>query len=857
MIKKGIILSFLVFCSTNLLAQNIYLGSYNHIEIEEDFNSKNAIFPLSTTIDNYFIVDNGDFFLNRNNATSEYALFTKGNIEFSNFRLKTSIKLGPSSSSSTQGGVVLKAQRDGSGAVVVDINSKGQYRLRQLINGKNKFLSGSKKKNGWVKSTHLKGVDELNFIDIVTENGDYELYINHEFVTTVTLPEYKSGSIGLIVGPEAKLRVDYFYVYSTGTAESITYSSGNNERIKELERVLTEKNISYDKLNSDKNAIEKKLATISSEKGALELLGEEHQIEVAELNSRVLALEKEKSELEEVATVLDQEINTLFSSKKTAQIEKGELQKNINQLEIENTTLNNRLSSLNVQIKDLESSLENEQAAGIQMNGLREQIKSLESERTELAKKVSQIQLKNAELDAKNTSNEQSISNLNNQNDQLTNSVNALKSEKNKLNSETQNLLSNNKSVTQKNTSLQEKLQTLENEVIRLESAVETVNFDLLQKVIDYESISNEASEKEKELISLKEYSSSLKEKVAHLESTIKTVSSNLSQETADLRAEKSQTKQLNETIEALNTSQKNSEVNRQEQLQKVAALNQSNGILKVEIQNLKKERTDLLVKANTLKVTAEALSKAESDKLLINNDLNELKLALKTNKEKLSKLNLLHQQESDKLIHSLATNDQLKQVNDKLNTKLSEKELSLIEKDKIISSLAMKKQSREEELAIASKNLSTTSSELEKTQEKLINTELNLSEAQTANNKLTGEYLALKTQYEKQKDISKNFANSYRLENEKNKQLEKEIAFTNSSIASNTSRSEKTIFRVQLGTFGQSMDIDGLGEVTSIPTQGGKYIYLSGKFNSYSDAKVRLLKAMDLGYRDAFIVKF
>ena len=33
-------------------------------------------------------------------------------------------------------------------------------------------------------------------------------------------------------------------------------------------------------------------------------------------------------------------------------------------------------------------------------------------------------------------------------------------------------------------------------------------------------------------------------------------------------------------------------------------------------------------------------------------------------------------------------------------------------------------------------------------------------------------------------------------------------------------------------------MEFDGINDVTSIPTQNGEYIYITGKFDSYSEAK-------------------
>ncbi len=61
----------------------------------------------------------------------------------------------------------------------------------------------------------------------------------------------------------------------------------------------------------------------------------------------------------------------------------------------------------------------------------------------------------------------------------------------------------------------------------------------------------------------------------------------------------------------------------------------------------------------------------------------------------------------------------------------------------------------------------------------------------------------------------------------------------------------------MQIGTFDQEMKFDGISDLTSIPTKNGDYIYITGKFDSYSEAKVRLIQIAELGYKDAYIVKF
>ena len=69
--------------SSSLFAQNITeLENVKNL-IKEDFNDSESTFPILTNVDNYFIIDNGDYLLSRNNTETEYAILasTKENIK--------------------------------------------------------------------------------------------------------------------------------------------------------------------------------------------------------------------------------------------------------------------------------------------------------------------------------------------------------------------------------------------------------------------------------------------------------------------------------------------------------------------------------------------------------------------------------------------------------------------------------------------------------------------------------------------------------------------------------------------------------------------------------------------------------
>ncbi|MBF90791.1 MAG: hypothetical protein CMP75_03405 [Flavobacteriales bacterium] len=807
-------------------SQNIYLGAYNHIELEEDFNSKDAIFPLSTTIDNYFIVDNGDFFLNRNNINNEYALFTKESIEFSNFRVKTSFKIGPSGNSNPHIGIVLKAQRDGSGAIAIDINAKGQYRVRQLVNGQNKFLTGSNKKNGWEKSPLVKGLDKINFLDIVTENGDYEIFINHHFITAITLPEYNTGSIGLIIGAQTKARVEYFYVYSTGTDKSITYSSANNERIKELERILTEKNFTIEELRLDKESAENKLATTLESKRELEesitSSGELYMNENEKLNNKIELLESEKEKLETTISKLDRELNLLVTFKGKALSEKDNLEGKLMSLQEE-------------EIK------------------LKETIKELESSNSKINKNLTELTSEKTSLVDKNKKLSSDLSNAINTNTSIEETLASLKADMQEKDVFIHSLTEKENSLELENRELNSQNSSLLKEVSRLEKDVEIVNFDLLQKSDEFESINSNQMKSENKIIELNNQLSN-----------VKTQNTELSSENTRLKREKSKLQDELNSLENIENMLATTEKDLNNQL--INVKNQNTELSGKNIR-LKREKSKLQGKLNSLENIENTLAATEIE----NNTLqSELKLLKSSNKKKeveknkiISNLKLTASELEKNNTHLEETLNSLendivksKEINNNLESKLSEIEIEnitlnnkLIEYNKVIRSLNSKNTQQSTEIT----ELHVF---LDKTQKELTNTINSLDEVTSANSALSKDFLDLKAQYEKQLAISNNFANSYRIEREKNDELQKEISFTSSSVLSNTSRSKNTIYRVQLGTFGQRMEIEGI-QATEVPTQNGMFIYLSGKFKSYSEAKVRLFNAQELGYNDAFIIKF
>ena len=64
-------------------------------------------------------------------------------------------------------------------------------------------------------------------------------------------------------------------------------------------------------------------------------------------------------------------------------------------------------------------------------------------------------------------------------------------------------------------------------------------------------------------------------------------------------------------------------------------------------------------------------------------------------------------------------------------------------------------------------------------------------------------------------------------------------------------------VYRVQLGIFGELIDVEGIGKLTTFHTQAQQVIYIAGRLDNFSSAIGYSLEMIKKGFEDAFIVKF
>ena len=203
------------------LSAQIIKEKFDKLSISENFDSINTYWTTMASSENLFIVQDGEYILQRKSPTAPYAIIANLEESFVNFRVVTSIRIDKTMSEDAFAGFLFMMQPEGQGGFLVEINKNSEYRLRQIVNGSYKYITGTSKTGGWIKSSFLNAANFANMIEIRNFNKNYDLYINSSFVQTFGEPTYKSGKMGLIIGPGSRAKVDFMYVFTITSPEEI------------------------------------------------------------------------------------------------------------------------------------------------------------------------------------------------------------------------------------------------------------------------------------------------------------------------------------------------------------------------------------------------------------------------------------------------------------------------------------------------------------------------------------------------------------------------------------------------------------------------------------------------------------
>ena len=489
-------LVIMLLATNNIFAQEILVDDFTNQIIHENFYEKTDVFPIQKSGENFFIIDDNEYLVSRNNSNSEYAIILESDI-ISNLFLKTSFRLGPSKNKEASIGVIIKADIEFNRAIILEINRKGEYRIKELSNDKYIFLTGKTRKNGWVRNKSINKENLHNEIEVRNKKNNLNFIINGNLISSLELKRFNKGYCGLLIGADTKARIKYYYLNSNGNEKILEKKTKANNKI-EQELINDKKTFkNSEEINDIKNenrylkeslkSIEAiKLINSELEQGNIELkkINKESKTKINDLENNINLKDSE----------FDKQLN--IKTKKIQDVKKSNseiLEKN-NSLNLEITNIKEEIKNLQDKIEKTSSSLSISQE---KLKGTNNKLVDLNANYQKLLEKITSknSQIKSVNNDLKNT--KKSLETLKNNN---LNEKNLLIDNKNKLEIKLKNDIK--KIITQKDVlvktidEFKKIIQTLKNDIITLGNTINNNN--------------NAISASTKTIINLKEKNSKL-----------------------------------------------------------------------------------------------------------------------------------------------------------------------------------------------------------------------------------------------------------------------------------------------------------------------------------------------------------
>ena len=489
-------LVIMLLATNNIFAQEILVDDFTNQIIHENFYEKTDVFPIQKSGENFFIIDDNEYLVSRNNSNSEYAIILESDI-ISNLFLKTSFRLGPSKNKEASIGIIIKADIEFNRAIILEINRKGEYRIKELSNDKYIFLTGKTRKNGWVRNKSINKENLHNEIEVRNKKNNLNFIINGNLISTLELKRFNKGYCGLLIGADTKARIKYYYLNSNGNEKILEKKTKANNKIEQelIDDKKTFKN--SEEINDIKNenrylkeslkSIEAiKLINSELEQGNIQLkkINKESKTKINDLENNINLKDSE----------FDKQLN--IKTKKIQDVKKSNseiLEKN-NSLNLEITNIKEEIKNLQDKLEKTSSSLSISQE---KLKGTNNKLVDLNANYQKLLEKITSknSQINSVNNDLKNT--KKSLETLKNNN---LNEKNLLIDNKNKLEIKLKNDIK--KIVTQKDVlvktidEFKKIIQTLKNDIITLGNTINNNN--------------NAISASTKTIINLKEKNSKL-----------------------------------------------------------------------------------------------------------------------------------------------------------------------------------------------------------------------------------------------------------------------------------------------------------------------------------------------------------
>jgi predicted RNase H-like nuclease (RuvC/YqgF family) len=365
---KYLSLIILLFLSKFTNGQNAprVFTTFQNVAVFDDFSYSTSQWDQKNSSTERLIISDTKYRIERIKDSYFSISLAKDVPAISDFEIITSIEVERNQENKlASGGIILKAQKTGNGALILEINAKKQYRFRVMKSGVMTSLF-SDKNNGWIKSANLrkKGVNEIR---VATKGNEYDLYINNVFERSLIETNFKSGQVGFYASAKSTITAHVF----------ILKINGKLSEVKE-DKIVEEPKETEEKKEEDDTYTQ--LVKVFKEK-----------------------IDKQQAEIERLTddlNVCKANLTLDTSSAKTVKVlskENKELKTNIEKLESEISQVQKRLSYLESMKEDIESQTNGDLILHLTklLSDKKEENDQLKQEKFDLQKEISELRRRN------------------------------------------------------------------------------------------------------------------------------------------------------------------------------------------------------------------------------------------------------------------------------------------------------------------------------------------------------------------------------------------------------------------------------------------------------------------------------
>lgn len=338
---------------------------FNRLLLDEDFVNLSGKWDQQSNADNSFIGVAQGFQAWRRNQKSGFFIFPLKEREYSVFEVSAQFIFNSKGSKSQSAGIVIQAQQDLSGAVLIEINKKKQYRIMRAVN--NRLIAISGEGEGWVKNKSAITSGE-NQILVRTYDKIYDLFINGKFITSFTEIEYSRGQIGLYIGPASNAVFHRLQIKTDDdhVGDDSPKNTGMDEE-KTLSQVIV-------KLKETINKKDKRILELENEVRALNGRGVADSVLIrqkTDAENRLLACNRELESLKSDNYILKTKLDELEDFRRLiTQNENGDIIINLSNL---TATQKKQIESLQSELRMQSNLLEQARAEKIDLQNLLKQ----------------------------------------------------------------------------------------------------------------------------------------------------------------------------------------------------------------------------------------------------------------------------------------------------------------------------------------------------------------------------------------------------------------------------------------------------------------------------------------------------